>query len=148
MLFRSELGTAVKTREAWLLEQGRLDNEQLADDVASLVTYYRDRGYLDVRCDRTITPSRDGNEAIVTFVIDEGPVYTLRDVKLAFAEGAEKVFSVDQLMGIMPLKPGGVYSDTKLRKSIDSIKAAYQKLGYVDVEVRRREQREIGRAHV
>lgn len=138
-----ELGTAVKTREAWLLEQGRLDNEQLADDVASLVTYYRDRGYLDVRCDRTITPSRDGNEAIVTFVIDEGPVYTLRDVKLAFAEGSEKVFSVDQIMGIMPLKPGGVYSDTKLRKSIDAIKAAYQKLGYVDVEVRRREQRDV-----
>ncbi len=138
-----ELKTAVKTSEAWLLEKGQLDNELLADDVASLITYYRDRGHLDVRCDRSITPSRDGKEAIVTFIIDEGPVYTLRDVKIAFGENAERVFTTDQLMGLMPLKPGGVYGEARLRKSIDAIRDAYRKLGYVDVEVRRREQRDV-----
>ncbi|MCX5688949.1 MAG: outer membrane protein assembly factor BamA [Planctomycetota bacterium] len=143
-----ELKTTLKTKEAWLLERGSLDNEILADDVAALVTYYRDRGYLDVRCDRVVTPSRDGKEAIVTFVLDEGPVYTLRDVKLAFAGDGEHVFTIDQLMGITPLKPGGVYSDTGMRKSVDAIKAAYQKLGYVDAEIRRREQRDLARPEV
>ena len=140
-----ELKTAVKTKEAWLLERGPLDNEILADDVAALVTYYRDRGYLDVRCDRVITPSRDGKEAIVTFAIDEGPVYTLRDLKLAFAAEGEHVFTAEQLMGIMPLKSGGVYSDVRMRRSIEAIRGAYQKLGYVDVEVRRREQRDLAK---
>ena len=138
-----ELKTAVKTKEAWLFVRGQLDNEVLADDVANLVTYYRDRGYLDVRCDRMITPSPDGGEAIVTFIIEEGPVYSLRDVKIVFGPEAEKVFTVEQLKGIMSIKEGGVYSDRRLRQSLEAVKAAYQKLGYVDAEVRKREQRDL-----
>ena len=138
-----ELKRSVKTSEAWLLEKGPLDNEILADDVAALITYYRDRGYLDVRCDRVVTPSRDGREAIVTFVIDEGPVYTLRDIKIQFPENSEKVFTLEQVLGLMTLKPGGVYSEFRLKKSIEAVKAAYNKLGYVDANVIRREQRDV-----
>lgn len=137
-----ELKSAIKTEEAWLFVRGQLDNEVLADDVSALITYYRDRGYLDVRCDRLITPSPDGREAIVTFIIEEGPVYSLREIKVVFPAGSEQVFSSEQLTGIMSIKRGGAYSDRQLRLSIDAVRAAYQKLGYVDVDVRRREQRD------
>lgn len=138
-----ELGTAVKTKEAWLLERGPLDNDQLSTDVASLIEYYRNRGHLDVRVDRIVTPSPNGREAIVTFVIDEGPLYTLRSVKLSMAPSDEGVFTAEQLIGLMLVKPGDVYGEGALRKSLDAIKNAYGKMGYADVAVRRREQRDL-----
>ena len=61
----------VRTRVRGVFNRGPLDNEMLDADVSGLIRFYRDRGYLDAR-DRRITPSPDGREAIVTFVIDEG----------------------------------------------------------------------------
>lgn len=138
-----ELKTAIKTREAWLLDRGPLDNDVLADDVASLIAYYRDRGHLDVRADRVVTPSSDGREAIVTFVIDEGPVYTLRTLRLEYAdEVTDPAFTAEQLLGLTTIKPGDVYSEDKLRQSVEIIRNAFGRLGYVDVQVIRRELRD------
>ncbi len=137
-----ELGTVVKTQAAWLLDRGRLDNDILAEDVSSLISYYRDHGHIDARADRIVTPSPDGKEAVVTFVIDEGPVYTLKSVSVVYADpDSQKVFSIEQLTGLMVIKPGDVFSDQKLRKSITAIRDAYGKMGYVDTQVNRRERR-------
>ncbi|MBS0198300.1 MAG: outer membrane protein assembly factor BamA [Planctomycetes bacterium] len=137
-----ELGTVVKTQAAWLLDRGRLDNDILAEDVSSLISYYRDHGHIDARADRIVTPSPDGKEAVVTFVIDEGPVYTLKSVSVVYADAdGQKVFSIEQLTGLMVIKPGDVFSDQKLRKSITAIREAYGKMGYVDTQVNRRERR-------
>lgn len=147
-----ELNQNIKTEEAWLFnffDRGRIDNDVLSDDVSALVTFYRDNGYLDVRCDRVITPSRDGKEAIVTFVIDEGPVYTLRNLSIIYGPtGTEEVFTQEQILGLMSLKQGGVYSEIGLKKSIDAIRNAYLRLGYVDATVNKREQRDVNQPQV
>lgn len=87
-----ELRQELKTREAWLLDSGPLDTEVVDQDVGTLVKYYKDRGYLNARVDKTIQASPDGKEAIVTFVIDEDVVYTLRNVAVEYAE-LKDVFS-------------------------------------------------------
>lgn len=80
-----ELSSQIKTKEAWpIFRRGPLDDEVLDSDVAALIDFYRDRGYLDVRVDRVVRPSPNGREAIVTFVIDEGRVYTLRSVQVLY----------------------------------------------------------------
>lgn len=76
----SQLRSAIRTRAVSLLEKGRLDESVLNDDVEALAGFYRDRGYRDVKVGRHVTYSPNGREAIVTFVVDEGPVYTLRDI--------------------------------------------------------------------
>ncbi|QOJ00141.1 MAG: BamA/TamA family outer membrane protein [Phycisphaeraceae bacterium] len=81
-----ELRDAVKTREAGLFETGPLDEEALDRDVASLVKYYRDRGYLNARVDRRVRTAITGKEALVTFVIDEGERYTLRGVRVEYPD--------------------------------------------------------------
>ncbi|MDX2148046.1 MAG: BamA/TamA family outer membrane protein [Planctomycetota bacterium] len=147
--FRSgRLEGLIETTEAWLLDRGKLDDDQLADDVAALVTFYREQGYLDIRGDRQIRPSPNGREASVTFFIDEGPLYTLRSVKGLFAresgealnESAGRFTSV-QLAGLMPLKPGQAYTAAALKRSVEAVKGAYGKLGYTDVRVQTRELR-------
>lgn len=138
----AELQSELKTKEAFLFMSAPLEDETLDQDVAALLQFYKDRGRLDVRCDRIVLPSPNGKEAIVTFVIEEGLIYTMRDVKIAFDKEDQKVFSPEQLLGLMSIKPGDVYSDDKLRKSMALIEGAYGKLGYTDIQLTRRELRD------
>lgn len=145
-----ELSQSLKTKTAGLFETGPLDNDALDEDVVSIVNFYRDRGYLDARADREITPSPDGKEAIVTFIIDEGPRYTLRRVLLRNAAGDDKplVFSQPQIAGLMELKAGDVFGAAGLRKSIQAVQNAYWRLGYVDADVRHDELRNVEKPEI
>jgi len=80
------LGADISTSEAWLFNRGIVDEERLAEDVARIRDLYLNRGYLDVRVSRRITRSPDNREAIVTFDIDEGRVYTVREVKAFYPQ--------------------------------------------------------------
>ncbi|MBL8761314.1 MAG: BamA/TamA family outer membrane protein [Phycisphaerae bacterium] len=170
-----ELRSQIKTKTAFpVLEKGPLDDEVLDQDVASLVAFYRDRGYLDVRADRTYRTSPNGREAIVTFIVSEGPLFTLRDITVIYPERArefptleearadakpgEQVFALgpnnfnvysygvytpEQLSGLMAIKPGDVYSDDTLRKSMESLREAYGQMGYTEATIDRRELRDV-----
>lgn len=140
-----ELRPEIETKTRGIFGGAPLDEEVLRGDVSSLVRFYLDRGYLDVRADREIQISRDGREAIVTFIVDEGRLYTLRDVR-ARARGTEdeepSVFSSMQLAGLIEIKSGDVYSLDRLRASEKTVEDAYRELGYLDVNVRRLELRD------
>jgi len=130
-----QLHAQIRTRTAIILfRRGALEPDILADDVAALSKFYRDRGYIDVRVDRQIDLSPDNAEAIVTFVIAEGPQYTLRHLRASRPNGEPlQVFALEQIAAMMELKPGDIYSQDKLRKSIDIIKEAYGLMGYLDI---------------
>ncbi|USO00202.1 MAG: outer membrane protein assembly factor BamA [Phycisphaeraceae bacterium] len=138
----------METRTAGLLQTGELDDLQLDRDVSSIVTFYRNHGYLDARADRIIRPSPNSKEAVVVFLIDEGPAYTLRSLKVEYADGSEQVFSDQQLLGLMRLKPGDVYSVNLLDESTKAVRDAFGQLGYVDAEVRQYELRDTIRPEV
>lgn len=155
-----ELRSGIKTTEyVPVFERGPLDNEVRSDDESSLAQFYKNRGYLDIRVGSRVQPSPNGREAIVTFHVDEGPLYSLRSVRVLYqtadavaeyrarqpreakpvmhltpeqmAEIGRRVFDSEQIAGMMAIKPGDVYSEDKIRKSTVSIKGAYGKLGYV-----------------
>jgi outer membrane protein insertion porin family len=135
----SRLMAEIKTRtHIFLLRGGVLDEEVLANDVAKLVSFYKDRGYRDVRVDRMIELSPDNTEAKVTFLIDEGPLYTLASVGVESAERpgeAPAVFSREQIAALLEIKTGDVYSQDRIRKSREALEDAYGVMGYVDAEV-------------
>lgn len=128
-----KLYSEVKTRTAVvLIRKGELDEDILADDVATLDRFYKDRGYLDVRVDRMIELSPDNKEAKVTFLISEGRPYILRNVQATDMAGRPlKVFATEQIAAIMELKTGDIYSRDKLRKSKKAIQEAYGLMGYL-----------------
>lgn len=137
-----DLKREIHTTIAGLLSKGPLDWDVLSDDVASIMKFYRDRGYLDIRADRGVRPSPDGREAIVTFLIEEGSLYTLRNIGVRFVDDAgdlqdRGVFTKEQVAGIMQIKSGDVYSVDRLRRSVDDVRTALLKLGFVDVLVGR-----------
>lgn len=140
----TQIRQRVNTKTSGIFERGPLDNDVLDRDVNAIIRFYREHGYLDVRADRQITPSPNGREAIVTFIIDEGPVYTLRNVNLQVGavEGRDPVYTPTQLIAIMEIKPGEVYSTLRIDRSVDGIRAAYWRLGFADVRITREELRD------
>jgi len=116
-----------------IFRKGALDEDLLDQDVAAIDTYYKDRGYLDVRVDHRIELSPDNREAKIVFLIVEGPQYTLGRVRAEQSPTGEplEVFSPQQLQALMTIRPGDVYSQDKLRESIKRIREAYGLMGYV-----------------
>ncbi|TVS07000.1 MAG: hypothetical protein EA423_04890 [Phycisphaerales bacterium] len=82
-----ELRSAIRTRESALLRRTPLDDDALEQDIIAIRRYYEDRGYLDTEVDRA--PPRlspDGREAIVTFIIREGQLSSLRRVQAIYPD--------------------------------------------------------------
>lgn len=132
-----QLKARIKTKVAWLLDKGVLDYDVLDTDITSIISFYRDRGYLDIRVGRRITESPNGKEAIITFVIEEGDLYILRSVDVIYVsplggEDPNGVFSDEQILALMEINPGDVYGLRALQKSLTAIHDAHLRLGYTD----------------
>ncbi|MBA4028435.1 MAG: outer membrane protein assembly factor BamA [Planctomyces sp.] len=136
----SQLRTSVRT-EVWnLFTGGVLDDAQLDRDVGALVDFYRSRGFLDARVDRALRFSPDNSEVILTFVVQEGPLYTIRGVRVVavvpgLGETEPAVFSPEQVRGLMELKPGDVAREDTRQRSLRAVLEAYLRQGYVDAQV-------------
>lgn len=135
----------LKTRTAGIFDRGVIDDTVLDGDVAAIVKAYLDKGFLDVRSSRQITPSPNGKEAIISFLIEEGLQYTLREVSVEVESGRRAdaeapkppaVYSREQLAGLVKLKSGDAFSQKLLDDSVTAVRDAYLKLGYVDAQVR------------
>ncbi len=137
-----QLRREIETRTSGIFRKGQLDDDVLDADIAALIQFYRNNGYLDVRADTLIQPSPNGKEAIVTYLIEEGPLYTLRSVEVRVEDSDAPVFSEAQVAGLMPLKPGDVYGVRALQDSLNAIRDAYNELGYPDVAVGNAEKRD------
>lgn len=135
-----ELSSQLKTKPYFFLfRKGQLDEDVLLDDVATLNRFFRDRGFVDVRVDRRIDLSPDNREAKVVFVIAEGRQYRIRKIE-AFSSSplAPKpltAFAPEQIIALLPIQRGDVYSQDLVRRSVRVIEDSYGLIGHVDVRV-------------
>lgn len=140
-VFRHEqLRKQIRSR-AWTPLLGRkyvVNREELKLDAARLREYYQQRGYLEAEVDRRITLSDDQSDAVVTFLITEGPLWTVGDVRVRGLNGQPLLFSTEQIILNMELRPGEIYSANKLRRSAQKITNLYGKLGYLNTRLIRR----------
>lgn len=129
-----QLRRELETKVATFFSKGQLDDDKLDTDIANLISFYRDRGYLDIRADRLVQPAPNGRESIVTYIIEEGQLYTLRSVQIQIDSepGQAPVFDQKQIAGLISIKAGDVYSVRELEKSITTVRDAYGQMGYVD----------------
>lgn len=124
----------IKTRTSLpLFRRGELDEELLRADVNDIAEFYRARGYIEVRVDRTVELSPDETEVKITFLIAEGDRYTLKSVRTQ--PDPLQVFSRTQIESMLVIKPGDVYVRAKIDASKRRVEDAYGLLGYLDVRV-------------
>ena len=136
----NELGTKIATKPAIpFFRKGELDPNRLIDDVATIDSFYKDRGWVDVRVDHRVMLSPDSKDAKVVFVIDEGRRYRLRQIEILGAgRGGGSpldVFTAEQLLALARIRPGAPYEKPKVDATVDEIRDAYRRMGYLDAQV-------------
>ncbi|MCL4222050.1 MAG: outer membrane protein assembly factor BamA [Phycisphaerales bacterium] len=144
-----EIRREVETRTANLFKKGQIDDSELDRDVGRVIEFYRNNGFLDVRAGYRIQPAPNGKEAIIVFLIEEGPIYTLRNVEVEYADGTgQRPFSPEQIRGLLTVKRGDVYGVRDVESALRIIVEAFGKLGHTDVKVFRFELRDTERPQV
>ena len=114
------------------LFKGQLDRKKIDEDIEKLIAYYRSLGFFDARVGREIQFDSNEKWATLTFVIDEGPRYVIRDVKF----NGNKNFTNEQLAQGVKLKPGDFFSQGNLNADRVMLKDAYGTRGYVFCDVK------------
>ncbi|HEX4052964.1 MAG TPA: POTRA domain-containing protein [Tepidisphaeraceae bacterium] len=112
----------------FIFNPGKYDPELLDEDVASLIRFYRDMGFFDVRVGRKISRSPDMTEMQITFVIDEGVRYVIDQVlfqgNLAVPEGTLRM-TLKSVEGV-PYNKDGIDRDVR-----EMVKAYSRAGGYI-----------------
>ena len=122
----------MQLKESGFMKDGAFQTSLLEQDKLTLMSYYRERGYadaeiLDVVVDSKLNSEKQRNEISITYVIQEGPVYTFNGLTIT----GNEVFSTDELLKFCKLKVGSVYNETKLQEAFAGITGVYYENGYM-----------------
>ncbi len=122
------LKSEIKTGSYFIIfSPGTYDADQIEDDVASLRRFYEQKGFFDVRVGRKLIFSKDQTELQVTFLIEEGPRYTVQRVRF---EGNRAV-SDTMLRENLKLQEGSYFDQEVMQRDLRQIVKAYSPLGYI-----------------
>src|SRR5450432_892291 len=116
----------------WYTKNDQYSKQKLQADLETLRSYYTNRGYLEFAIDSTqvsITPDKD--DIYITINLTEGPKYTVSGVRLS----GELLLPEDELMRLVRIKPGDVYSREKLQQSAKAISDRMGSDGYAFANV-------------
>ena len=116
----------------WYTKNDQYSKQKLQADLETLRSYYTNRGYLEFAVDSTqvsITPDKE--DIYITVNISEGPRYTFSDVRLA----GELLLPEAELLRLITVKPGEVYSREKLTQSAKAISDRLGSDGYAFANV-------------
>ncbi|MEM1303532.1 MAG: POTRA domain-containing protein, partial [Planctomycetota bacterium] len=128
------LRTKIKSKPGWVFGTfgGKLQREQLEADVQTLTDYYRQFGFYMARVGRVLEFDDDGENVDITFVINEGPRYYVRNVQFL---GNEK-FSESSLRSGLTLVEGEPFERTRMLVDNDWLKQLYGSQGHVFADIR------------
>ncbi len=128
---RKEMETKEKGWFSWLTKSGRIEGDQLEEDLEAVLDYYRTRGYLRASSPGVQrVPVKDGRVDLVIPIV-EGEKYTVNNVAL----GRMTVFQPEEIYPSLTLTGGQGYNSTKMRQDITTIRSFYGSRGYADVDV-------------
>ncbi len=132
-----KLSSAILSRESrwyrFFSSSDVYDPEKLNIDQEFLKRHYLSEGYADFEvrsATAELAPQKDS--FILSFIVHEGPVYTVKNIKIV-----SKIpnVNIDQFYKLLEFKSGDIYSIEQVEQSVDKISDALGDLGYAFVEV-------------
>jgi outer membrane protein insertion porin family len=121
---------ATQERQYFIL-RGKVHRQRLDEDVERILQLYNDHGFIQARVeshDVAVDPERA--RITVTIKVVEGPQFRVGTLDL---EGTS-VLPLAEVQRQVLLKPGDVFSRTKLRDSVNSIAKLYSTIGRASAE--------------
>ena len=105
---------------------------QIEEDTQRLVAYYRSLGYFRARVNHRMNYDDKGVWIYLTFVVDEGPQFFVRNISIA----GNKYFTTEQLMSALTLKEGEAFNLGKMSRDQRTMRNEfYGREGFVFVDI-------------
>jgi outer membrane protein insertion porin family len=128
-----QIKEAMETQEReFIILRGTVQREKLDTDVDRIVQLYNDYGYIQARVESSdIEIDRIRARATIRIRVVEGPQFTVGGVDLT----GTNVLPVEEIRRRILLKPGDVFSRSKLRDSVRGITDVYSAIGRASADV-------------
>ncbi len=111
---------------------GAVQRQKLDEDVDRIVQLYNDHGYIQARVESTdVQVDRIKARATIRIVVVEGPQFKVGGVDVT----GTGVLPVEEIRRQILLKPGDVFSRSKLRESVKKINDVYGTIGRASADV-------------
>jgi outer membrane protein insertion porin family len=131
----ARLLTQIKSKPGvfWLIG-GDLDRAKIDADVEALTAYYRSLGFFQAKVGRELEVVNGGNRewTMLTFVINEGPRYAVRNVSFV---GNTK-FKSEFISRELKLTSGQPFNQSKMDADLGMIRDIYGGRGFVFADIR------------
>jgi outer membrane protein insertion porin family len=127
-----EMRLSTPTWFTWYSKADQYAREKLAGDLEALRSFYLDRGYLEFNVESTqvsISPDKEGVE--ITIDVNEGEQYRVSEIRF----GGELLGREQEFRPLVQLKPGDVFSGSRLTDSTKRISDKLGTLGYAFANV-------------
>ena len=115
----------------WLFLPGRYQEQVLEEDLERVRAFYRSQGYQDVAVTSEVLRDPGGKGVLVHLTIVEGLQHRVGQVAL---EGVS-LFPEREVLRLIKLKPGAVYSIDGLHEDLRLVKEYYGDRGYIHMDV-------------
>jgi len=125
-----KLRLTTKKRILWTFG-GQYDPTTVPDDVMLLKKYYHNIGYFDVQIEDDVQFSEDQSTVTVTFNINEGPRYKIRNLSI---EG-NQIYSNEELLKDFDVASGQYFSARDLAEDVSEVQEKYGELGRLFAKV-------------
>ncbi|MDX1515227.1 MAG: outer membrane protein assembly factor BamA, partial [Woeseiaceae bacterium] len=117
---------------SWIRQDDRYSTEALEGDLETLRSFYMDRGYADFRIESVqVAISPNKKDIFVTIAIEEGDLYTVKDVKLV----GEMVIPEVYLSGLILAQPGSIFNQALLTQTSELMSLRLGEEGYANAEI-------------
>ena len=111
---------------------GKFDKTKFEEDVDRVKGFYGSGGWLDAEITWKEQYSSDRTKMFVHVSIDEGDRYHVDNVSIK----GNKLFTSDEIIGMLELKRGSAFLPESLQKDSQGIRMAYGKQGYLNANVK------------
>jgi outer membrane protein insertion porin family len=126
------LKKTIKTKkERWFILPAYYIEEKVSVDVAKLQKAYYQKGFLDARITVSRDFSKDKSKAHITFVIEEGPAYTIEQIAIT---GNERL-NEEKLQVQLKSRSGQIYNQQVAESDVKRLLELYQEGGFIDAGV-------------
>jgi len=131
---------ATQERQFWILRT-TVQRQKLDEDVERILALYNDHGYIQARVEKyDVQVDRDRARVTIVFDVVEGPQYRVSEVRIS---GVTLVPDAE-VRRLVQLKPGDVFSRSRLRDSVRQITDLYSNLGRASADVAPRTETQPG----
>jgi outer membrane protein insertion porin family len=129
----ARLKTLIQSKPGVLkyLLRGKVDYAQIEEDQQRLLAYYRELGYFNARVSREVVYDDSRQWMTLTFVIDEGIRYKIRNVSVV----GNKKYASEELIKYLELKEGQFFNLGEMKRDENMLRDVYGGQGHIFAEI-------------